>query len=166
MISQIFPTSLSHLTRGLLDSPIARPLRFAGTGVAAGGLQLTLLAVLTARGWDTLPANVVAFVVAAQFNFLMSNVVTWRDRQLTGSIRRRWLLFHTSISLAGIVIASVLRLVNHAIVGQASTLILVLLIGGFLGVIGEYLGRIYDEVRARPLYIVRDVLESTDSARA
>jgi glycosyltransferase involved in cell wall biosynthesis len=74
------------------------------------------------------------------------------------------------ISLAGIVIATVLRLVNHAIVGQASTLILVLLIGGvqliFLGVIGEYLGRIYDEVRARPLYVVRDVLESTDSAHS
>ncbi|HEY8684563.1 MAG TPA: GtrA family protein [Chloroflexota bacterium] len=103
MISQIFPPSWFRLMRGLLDSPIARPLRFAGTGVAAGGLQLTLLAVLTARGWDTLPANVVAFLVAAQFNFLMSNVLTWRDRQLTGSIRRRWLLFHTSIAVMALV---------------------------------------------------------------
>jgi dolichol-phosphate mannosyltransferase len=72
--------------------------------------------------------------------------------------------FLAAISLAGIVIATLLRLVNHAIVGQASTLILVLLMGGvqliFLGIIGEYLGRIYDEVRARPLYVVRDVLES------
>jgi putative flippase GtrA len=103
MISQHLPSALSHLTRGLLDSPLARPLRFAGTGVAAGGLQLTILAVLTARGWDALPANVVAFVVAAQFNFLMSNVVTWRDRHLTGSIRRRWLLFHASIALMALV---------------------------------------------------------------
>jgi glycosyltransferase involved in cell wall biosynthesis len=69
------------------------------------------------------------------------------------------------ISLLGIVVAVVLRIMHGAIVGQATTLILVLFMGGiqliFLGVIGEYLGRIYDEVRARPLYIVREVLEES-----
>jgi dolichol-phosphate mannosyltransferase len=67
------------------------------------------------------------------------------------------------ISLLGIIIAAILRIFTGAIVGQASTLILVLFLGGiqliFLGIIGEYLGRIYDEVRARPLYVVREVLE-------
>jgi hypothetical protein len=67
------------------------------------------------------------------------------------------------ISLLAIVAAAILRLTTGAIVGQASTLILVLLLGGiqliFLGIIGEYLGRIYDEVRARPLFVVREVLE-------
>src|SRR5437588_3515612 len=67
-----------------------------------------------------------------------------------------------AISLVGIVIAALLRIFTGAIVGQASTLILVLFLGGiqliFLGIIGEYLGRIYDEVRARPLYIVHHVL--------
>jgi len=66
------------------------------------------------------------------------------------------------ISLLGIVVAAILRLFTGAIVGQASTLIIVLFMGGiqliFLGIIGEYLGRIYDEVRARPLYIVHHVL--------
>jgi polyisoprenyl-phosphate glycosyltransferase len=66
------------------------------------------------------------------------------------------------ISLLGIIIAIILRLFTREIVGQATTLITVLFMGGiqliFLGIIGEYLGRIYDEVRARPLYIVHHVL--------
>jgi polyisoprenyl-phosphate glycosyltransferase len=74
--------------------------------------------------------------------------------------------FLAGVSLVGILVAIAVRLMTHAIVGQTSTLILVLFLGGiqliFLGIIGEYLGRIYDEVRARPLYIVRDVLEDRD----
>lgn len=43
--------------------------------------------------------------------------------------------------------------------GYASTTILILIFGGMnmfaLGIIGEYVGRIYTEVRQRPLYVVR-----------
>lgn len=43
--------------------------------------------------------------------------------------------------------------------GYASTVILILVFGGLnmfaLGIIGEYVGRIYTEVRHRPLYVVR-----------
>ena len=51
---------------------------------------------------------------------------------------------------------------GHELAGQATTLVSVLFLGGiqliFLGVIGEYLGRIYDEVKRRPLYIVSESL--------
>lgn len=66
------------------------------------------------------------------------------------------------LSLVGIAITVVLRLSgNNAFFGQATTLIIVLFLGGvqliFLGIIGEYLARIYDDVKARPLYIVSNV---------
>lgn len=44
--------------------------------------------------------------------------------------------------------------------GQATTLVMVLFLGSIqlisLGIIGEYLGRIYNEVRGRPLYIIQN----------
>ena len=47
---------------------------------------------------------------------------------------------------------------ENPLIGQATTLVSVLFLGGVqlisLGIIGEYLGRIYDEVKGRPLYLV------------
>lgn len=51
--------------------------------------------------------------------------------------------------------------------GYASTVILILIFGGMnmfaLGIIGEYVGRIYTEVRQRPLYVVRSEHRSARS---
>lgn len=67
----------------------------------------------------------------------------------------------SGISIITIPVVVTMRLLgNQQFLGQASTLISVLFLGGvqliFLGVLGEYIGRIYDEVRNRPLYIVRE----------
>jgi dolichol-phosphate mannosyltransferase len=64
------------------------------------------------------------------------------------------------LSAAAILTVVILRLSgNQAFFGQATTLIAVLFLGGIqlisLGLLGEYLGRVYDEVKGRPLYIVR-----------
>lgn len=75
------------------------------------------------------------------------------------------------LSVLGIVLAVILRLFSgvDALEGQATTLVSVLFLGGvqliFLGVIGEYVGRIYDEVKRRPLYIVAEALGFTDRDR-
>jgi dolichol-phosphate mannosyltransferase len=65
-----------------------------------------------------------------------------------------------ALSALAIVVVILLRLLGPAdpLAGQATTLVIVLFLGGVqlisLGIIGEYLGRIYDEVKGRPLYLV------------
>jgi dolichol-phosphate mannosyltransferase len=73
-----------------------------------------------------------------------------------------YLGFITSgVAIVAIPVVITLRLMgSHEFTGQATTLIAVLFLGGvqliFLGILGEYIGRMYDEVRGRPLYIVRE----------
>lgn len=69
-----------------------------------------------------------------------------------------------ALAIILIPVVIVLRLSGTELIGQASTLISTLFLGGVqlicLGIIGEYLGRIYDEVKARPLYVTREVTVS------
>jgi polyisoprenyl-phosphate glycosyltransferase len=50
--------------------------------------------------------------------------------------------------------------------GWASTLVVILLLGGvqllMIGVVGEYLSRIYDEVKQRPMYVIGDLRGFTE----
>lgn len=65
------------------------------------------------------------------------------------------------ISILAIPIVILTRVFGaQAFFGQATTLIAVLFLGGVqlisLGILGEYIGRVYDEVKGRPLYIVSE----------
>lgn len=70
-----------------------------------------------------------------------------------------------AISIIAIPIVVVLRISgSNSFFGQATTLIAVLFFGGVqlisLGILGEYIGRIYDEVKGRPLYITSEAPKS------
>jgi glycosyltransferase involved in cell wall biosynthesis len=69
----------------------------------------------------------------------------------------------STLALAFAVFAVVARLANlYEVPGIASVLVLTALLGGvqliLLGLQGEYVARIYDEVKARPLYLVQETL--------
>lgn len=62
----------------------------------------------------------------------------------------------------------ILKLLGSYLPGFSTVTILVLLLGGIqliaIGIIGEYVGRIYDEVKGRPLYLVRARLNISEDA--
>jgi dolichol-phosphate mannosyltransferase len=65
------------------------------------------------------------------------------------------------IAIFTIPVVAILRVTGfHFFEGQTTTLVAVLFLGGVqlisLGILGEYIGRLYDEAKGRPLYIVRD----------
>lgn len=73
------------------------------------------------------------------------------------------------LSIISIPIVIALRIWGHQqLLGQATTLITVLLLGGVqlisLGILGEYIGRLYDEAKGRPLYIVREEPQTTSES--
>lgn len=76
--------------------------------------------------------------------------------------------FSAGISILSIPVVIALRLWGSQapLVGQATTLIAVLFLGGVqlisLGILGEYIGRLYDEAKGRPLYIVREAPPDLD----
>lgn len=75
-----------------------------------------------------------------------------------------WSYVGVILSLTAFVYAALLiirtLLLGIDVPGYASLMVVVLLMGGIqlltLGIIGEYLGRVYEEVKERPLYLVRE----------
>lgn len=68
-------------------------------------------------------------------------------------------------SLLGIIVALYLKLfTDQAIPGWTATVIPMLVLGGIqllsIGILGEYIAQIFDEVKRRPLYLVDGVLDS------
>ena len=79
----------------------------------------------------------------------------------------------STLAFIAIPVVIVLHFLGSYLPGFSSLTIAVLLLGGIqliaIGIIGEYVGRIYDEVKGRPLYLVRatgEHLRPRDTHRA
>jgi glycosyltransferase involved in cell wall biosynthesis len=93
------------------------------------------------------------------WNFALDGITSFSSFPL-----RVWGYVGLSLSLLAFVYACylVIRTLVYGVdvAGYASLAVIILFLGGMqlitLGIIGEYIGRIFEEVKERPLYIVRD----------
>jgi polyisoprenyl-phosphate glycosyltransferase len=73
----------------------------------------------------------------------------------------------STLAFIAIPIVLVLRILGSYLPGFSALTITVLLLGGIqlitIGIIGEYVGRIYDEVKGRPLYLVKTSRNVSDA---
>ena len=82
--------------------------------------------------------------------------------------------FGFGVSFAAFVVAIVEILVKvftgYNLPGYTSTIFAILFLGGVqligIGILGEYVGRIYDQVKGRPLYLIATIDTAADSAQA
>ena len=99
------------------------------------------------------------------WNFALDGVVSFSTAPL-----RAW--FYVGVVIATIAVLYAIFIVTRVLIlgidtpGYASLLIAVLLMGAIqllsLGIIGEYLGRLFLEVKSRPIYVVEGVYENGD----
>jgi glycosyltransferase involved in cell wall biosynthesis len=99
------------------------------------------------------------------WNFALDGVVSFSTAPL-----RAW--FYVGVVIAAVSVLYALFIITRVLIfgidtpGYASLLIAVLLMGAIqllsLGIIGEYLGRLFLEVKGRPIYVVEGVYEDED----
>ncbi len=108
-------------------------------------------------------AGTTKYPLMKMLRFAMDGVVSFSFTPLRLAM---WTGFAAiGVAFAGIIYALLLRFLfdpSHWVRGWASIFVAVLFMGGVqlvsLGIIGEYVGRIYGEVKRRPLYFVRERL--------
>jgi glycosyltransferase involved in cell wall biosynthesis len=97
------------------------------------------------------------YTLSRMLRFSADAILSFSDRPLQLATLLGFLI--STLAFVAIPIVIVLRLLGHYLPGFGAITIVVLLLGGIqliaIGIIGEYVGRIYDEVKGRPLYVVR-----------
>ncbi|MGH9871906.1 MAG: glycosyltransferase family 2 protein [Pyrinomonadaceae bacterium] len=153
------------LDRKVVDALLAMPERdrfLRGMVSWIGFKQIAVIYDRAPRG-----AGETKYPFMKMLRFAVDSVISFSFVPLRLAI---WVGFGAiTASLAGIVYALVIRLYTTEWVrGWASIFTAVLFLGGAqlvtLGIIGEYIGRIYAEVKRRPLYVVEERLGFIDGS--
>jgi len=109
---------------------------------------------------DARVAGVTKYPLAKMIRFATDGIMAFSVRPLRLAT---WLgLFVSATAFVTAIVLVIMKLTGSAVVqGWTSLSVLVLLLSGVqlmtIGALGEYIGRIYTEVRHRPLYLVREL---------
>ncbi len=97
------------------------------------------------------------YTLARMLRFSLDAISSFSHRPLQLATLLGFMI--STLAFVAIPVVVVLRILGSYLPGFGSITILILLLGGIeliaIGIIGEYVGRIYDEVKGRPLYLVR-----------
>jgi dolichol-phosphate mannosyltransferase len=100
------------------------------------------------------------YTLSRMLRFSLDAISSFSDRPLQLATLLGFLI--STLAFIAIPVVVVLRVLGSYLPGFGSITIVVLLLGGIqliaIGIIGEYIGRIYDEVKRRPLYLVQSRL--------
>lgn len=96
--------------------------------------------------------------------YAMEGVISFSTKPLKVVISAG--VFTSAMAILYMIVVIIQKLVfGIAIPGYPTIIVLILLIGGIqltvMGIIGEYLAKVHIEVKDRPIYIAKEVLEST-----
>jgi dolichol-phosphate mannosyltransferase len=108
------------------------------------------------------------FSTAKMMSFALDGITSFSSRPLR--LASHLGLFFAAVSLMLMVSLVVYKLTGGTgvIQGWTSLIVAVMFLGGLnliaIGLLGEYVGRIYDQVKGRPLYLVKERLNVGDAA--
>jgi polyisoprenyl-phosphate glycosyltransferase len=106
---------------------------------------------------DSRYAGETKYTLSKMLRFSLDAISSFSHRPLQLATLLGFLI--STLAFIAIPVVVILRILGSYLPGFGSITIAVLLLGGIqliaLGIIGEYVGRIYDEVKGRPLYLIR-----------
>jgi glycosyltransferase involved in cell wall biosynthesis len=146
------------LTRRVLDILLAMPERHRfvrGMVAWIGGRQVPIVYDRKARA-----AGQSKYPLAKMIRFAADAITAFSVVPLMASMTIGWIM--AAIGFAFFVYSIVGWLLDATLPGWTSLMAAVGLLGGMqflmLGIIGAYLGRLYDQSKGRPLFMIRDIV--------